>query len=432
MITFVHTADLHFGVENYGRVDSKTGIHTRLLDFNASFSFVVSQAIETQVDFFLMCGDAYKTAHPTPTQQRLLLDNLFRLFKAGIPVVLVVGNHDIPGSFGKSHALDLFSRLPIEGFHVIAKPKLLRLQTKSGPVQIIGIPWPTRNTISLNKTLNTSSTNITKQISTAVSSAIEQLAQQACPKTPTILAGHLTASTGRFSGAEKCATTGQDPLFLPSQLAQPGIDYIALGHLHRYQQVNPTETPPIVYSGSIERIDFGETRDTKGFCIVKIPKKGSVDISFVPTPVRPFIQISLTLQTGSNPTEQIVNEIKKHDLTDAIIKIIYTVPTEITEPINLKAINTACNNAHYIASIIPIIQAKPRTTRAKISTQIDTPEALKIFLQTQDLSEAKIERIQQKLAYLMSDADPNEDSLHEFEINLQKTYSPKTETLSES
>jgi DNA repair exonuclease SbcCD nuclease subunit len=62
-IRFIHTADIHFGVENYGRIDPETGIHTRLLDFERAFSACVDRAIAESIDFFIFCGDAYKTAH---------------------------------------------------------------------------------------------------------------------------------------------------------------------------------------------------------------------------------------------------------------------------------------------------------------------------------------------------------------------------------
>src|SRR3989338_5045131 len=149
MIKFIHTADIHFGMENYGKIDSKTGIHTRLLDFEKALNFCIDYAIESDVDLFLFSGDAYKTAHPTPTQQKLFMNCLFRLHKAGIPLVIIIGNHDNPLSFGKANSLEVFKDLPIDGFHVIAQPALLTLSTKNGPLQLVGIPWPTRNTLSL-------------------------------------------------------------------------------------------------------------------------------------------------------------------------------------------------------------------------------------------------------------------------------------------
>jgi exonuclease SbcD len=130
LIRFIHTADIHFGIENYGKIDPKTGIHSRLLDFERAFNHCIDSAIEQDVDFFLFSGDAYKTATPSPTQQKLLFKCLMRLYHANIPVVIIVGNHDNPLSFGKANSLDIFSELPLKGFHVIQKPTILNLTTK--------------------------------------------------------------------------------------------------------------------------------------------------------------------------------------------------------------------------------------------------------------------------------------------------------------
>ena len=99
MIQFIHTADIHFGMENYGRIDPETGIHSRLLDFERALNYCIDKAIEKKIDFFLFAGDAYKTAYPSPTQQKLLMRCFLRLYKANIPIVIVVGNHDNPLTF---------------------------------------------------------------------------------------------------------------------------------------------------------------------------------------------------------------------------------------------------------------------------------------------------------------------------------------------
>ena len=256
MIRFIHTADVHFGVENYGKIDPQTGIHSRLNDFYQAFMYCIDYAIDQRVDFFLFCGDAYKNAYPSPTQQRLLVRSLLKLYQAHIPVIIIVGNHDHPLSFGKAHALDIFGALPIDGFYVVAKPTVINLQTTQGPINIVAIPWPTRNTIALSSPVQTAS-SITDYLSQQVGNLIAHYAQQLDPDVPAILAGHLTVSTALFSGSEKKAIYGTDPIFLPTQLAIAPFDYIALGHLHRHQRVNMHAAPPIVYAGSIERIDFG-------------------------------------------------------------------------------------------------------------------------------------------------------------------------------
>jgi exonuclease SbcD len=387
MINFIHTADIHFGVENYGKIDPHTGIHTRLLDFEKALNFCVDYTIEQNADFFIFTGDAYKTANPSPTQQKLLMRCLLRLHAKKIPVVIIVGNHDHPLTFGKANSLDIFDNLPIDGFHVIGKPQVLNLQTKNGIVQIVGIPWPTRNTISLNNKQNFKTAHeITDYIAQTVSQLIGHFAQSLDPNLPAILGGHLTVSSGIFSGSEKRAIYGNDPVLLPSQLAISPFDYVALGHLHRYQDLNAGNHPAIVYAGSIERVDFGERKEEKGFCHVTITDKQNSSHQFIKTPTRKFIQIDLTLvpseqfETGTShhnhQTLQILNELKKHDLNGSVIKIKYEIPAHETDVVNLKALQMACQDCMHIVSITGVHKPQTRVMRTSMTAGHDLASML--------------------------------------------------------
>lgn len=384
MIRFVHTADIHFGMENYGKIDPVTGIHTRLLDFERALQFCIDRAIDNQVDFFLFSGDAYKTAHPTPTHQRLLLSCFLRLFEHKIPLVIIVGNHDHPLSFGKAHALELFGQIPLDGFHVIAKPSVLTLKTKQGPVNIVGIPWPSRANIALTEQhAQTSSIDLATQISEAVSSKIEELARSLPPQVPAVLAGHLTVSSGVFSGSEKRAVYGSDPVLLPSQLAIPPFDYVALGHLHRYQNLNSQGHPAVVYSGSIERVDFGERKEEKGFCLVTIHDKERTEHQFIPTPSRPFIQIEVELHDRQSQTEQIIAELRKHKLQEAVLKIIYHLPRGVTDKVDMVALHNVCTEAHYLVGIFPVRPVETKVQRANARLDMNLEQLLEAYCATQ-------------------------------------------------
>lgn len=387
MITIIHTADVHFGVENYGKIDGKTGIHTRLLDFKNCLEFCIDRAIQDNVDLFILSGDAYKTAYPTPTQQKLLAQLLFKLHQHKIPVAITIGNHDHPLSFGKANALDMFGYLPIDGFYVFSKPEAIIIQTKNGPIQIVGIPWPTRNALVAHESHRLKDPKaVAAYLAEKVGMVIQSLAKDLDPKIPAILAGHLTVSSGIFSGSEKCAIFGSDPVLLPSQLAIKPFDYVALGHLHRYQNLNPNGYPPIVYSGSIERVDFGERKEEKGFCKVSIDvtSEGKIcSYEFIKTPSRPMIQIDIVLVAEQNQTEQMLEKINTYDLTDAIVKITYQLPDGKPDNIDLFAIQRVCSKAMYVVGIIPIHKnLTTREQRTKLSVDMDLPSLLNNYFDT--------------------------------------------------
>lgn len=413
MIRFFHVSDIHFGVENYGRIDPATGIHTRLLDFKKSLDTCIEQAIEQEVDFFLFTGDAYKTSHPTPTQQRLLIDSFLQLQKAQIPVIIIVGNHDHPLSFGKANALDVFGQLPVNGFHVFSKPETFILETKKGPVQIVGIPWPTRNAVaSLDAHRFKTAAEITNYISERVSGIITNLASELNPAIPAVLAGHLTVTSGVFSGSEKTAVFGTDPLFLPSQLAIKPFDYVALGHLHRYQNLNEGGYPAVVYAGSVERVDFGERKEPKGYVAVEI-NEAATDIrtthTFVELPARPMIQIDLDVVAGKSQTEQILAELEKINITDAIIKIVYRLPDGVADNVDLLAIQRATSKAMYVTGIIPVKTIVTRERRTQLSVSMDLTTMLSRYFDAKAVSELTRSELLQKAAELKSEVEEPEE-----------------------
>jgi exonuclease SbcD len=401
MLRFIHTADIHFGMENYGKIDSKTGIHTRLLDFQNAFNICIDRAIAEDVDFFLFAGDAYKTATPSPTQQKLFIECLLRLFKANIPIVMILGNHDHPMSFGKTHALDLFSQFPVEGFHVIAKPQTIVIQTKRGPVQIVGIPWPTRSSVALNAMAGDSSPDeVSSYISRAITKIIEHQAQQLNPELPAILAAHLTVGSALFSGSEKRAITGRDPIFLPSQLAIPPFDYVGLGHLHRYQNLNEGGHPAIVYSGSLERIDFGERHEEKGFCLVTIHNKTTTTHEFIKVPIRQFLQIDINLHENKGQTDQIIDAVKKHNLHDAIVKIVYRLPANALDKVDTRAVQNVCENALHVIGIFPVHQLVTREQRVAVHEDMSLETVLKLYFASKQMPTQRIEQLVQKTLLL--------------------------------
>ena len=413
MIRFIHTADIHFGMENYGRIDTKTGIHSRLLDFVKALNICIDAAIEESVDFFLFAGDAYKTHHPSQTQQKMLLECFLRLYKAHIPIIIVIGNHDHPLSFGKAHTLDLFGSLPLDGFHVFSKPGTFTLHTKSGPINIVGVPWPSRNSIAIaDKHKEKSACELTEYISSAVAHIITDFAQKLDPTIPAILASHITVSTGIFSGSEKRAIYGSDPMLLPSQLAIVPFDYIALGHLHRYQNLNASGYPAIVYSGSIERIDFGERKEEKGFCLVSIPEKNKATYEFIEIPTRPFIQIEVKLKPGILQTDQILDAIKKHNLKDAIVKIVYYIPKGKKDLVDLKIIQQACAEALELIGIIPIHTIEPRENRGyALKVNMDLSTLLDTYFTTKpELADKKNDLIEKTLLLWQEHLDQKENN----------------------
>jgi exonuclease SbcD len=328
IIRFIHTADIHFGMENYGHVDEKTGLNSRLIDFQRAFYFTVKKAIEYNVDCFIFAGDAYKNSHPTPTHQRILLQCFSKLIEAKIPIVIIVGNHDYPGNESKAHALDIFNFFEQEGCYLFDKPGSKKIITKNGPLNIIGVPWPSKKHYNNDFLFNNESNN---SLVEDVKNFIQQSINTINTNEPVVLVGHMTVEGGLFSGSERPVSIGKDPIFSIYDLKADFFDYIALGHLHRFQDLGTHTTCPVVYSGSPEKIDFGEVDDEKSCCLVTIEvcdNKKKSSYKTIKTPTRPLYEIILD-ETDEHMNEKLyMSSIQTLPLQHAIIKIRYIYKNE--------------------------------------------------------------------------------------------------------
>ena len=133
----LHFSDLHIGVENYGRVDPQTGLSTRLLDFLSALDELVEYALAHDVDLVLLAGDAYKGRDPSQTHQREFAKRLARLAAAGVPVFMLVGNHDLPQAVGRATAVEIFRTLEVPDLYVGDDMRTYTVPTRKGPLQIV-------------------------------------------------------------------------------------------------------------------------------------------------------------------------------------------------------------------------------------------------------------------------------------------------------
>jgi len=378
----LHLADVHLGMENYGRIDPTTGLHTRLQDFIKCFRFAIDVALEEKVDLVLFAGDAYKNSFPNPTHQREFARQIYRLSSAQIPVVLVNGNHDNPVSFGKATSLEIFNTLNIPGVKVVAKPELFNIETKSGEIQIFALPWPTKSQYLVKEEYkNFTDKEITEEIQKRVSKKICEFARKIIPGIPSVFVAHLAAAEATYSGSESSAIIGRDPVFATNILAQDVFDYVALGHIHKFQDLNPQNHPPVVYSGSIERMNFGEEKEDKGFCLVTF-EKGKIDYEFIPVPAKRFVTIDIIIEEEQNPTETIIKEIEKYDLSGAVVRVFYRIPPEREELLDFKKINAALDSAFLVAAITKKSKSVEKRKRTEISEDLTMSEAMEKYIQS--------------------------------------------------
>lgn len=382
---FIHTADWHVGMENYSRIDPISGLSSRLADFCLSIDFIVDYAIKEKIDFLLFCGDVYKSREPTPTHQREFASRILRLSKSGIPCILLVGNHDTSNAFGKASSIDIYSTLQIENVHIIRKPQILKLKG----VQVLGLPWLPRKDFE------------------NIDSILSELSKQVEKGFPLIVAAHASVE-GAVFGSEHSVSLGGDFIVSKKRLAShPQTAYVALGHIHK-RQVIPNNIPT-VYSGSIERVDFGEEKEEKSFELVQMSKENNTFKTAhrpISTPARKFLTIKVEIkESDQDPTETVLTEISKHDFRDSVVKVVVDFLPNCDQDIKVQDVKKALRNAFIVAAVnknIPKI-ARRGLGEGVTAEQLSPLELLEKYFHSKGFSESKFKTLKEYAKGLMND-----------------------------
>ena len=387
----LHFADLHLGVESYGRIDPATGLSSRLLDFLSALDRVVDYALGNKVDLVLFCGDAYKSREPSQTQQREFARRIRRLSSSNIPIFLLIGNHDLPNAIGRATTTEIFDTLAVENVYVSNRPDIYLIPTNSGPIQIVSLPWLRRSALlGKEETKNLDFEQINQKLQQVLTDIIATCSSKLDPGLPSILAAHVWVS-GAQVGSERLMTIGQEHVLLVSNVANPAFDYIALGHIHRRQVLS--DNPPVVYAGSLERLDFSEEADEKGFYVVEIESeretgKRHVSFDFHPLTGRRFLTIDVDIDSpDTDPTSTVLKAIaeQRERVGDAIIRLNISLPAEHEGQLRDSDIRNALAEAHYF-TVAKDIRREARARLGKWTAEEITPvEVLKAYLESKKI-----------------------------------------------
>lgn len=400
-IRFLHFADVHFGVENYGRFDPETGLNSRLVDFREALKKGIEIALASDIEIAIFAGDAYKTRDPNQTHQREFAACVSMLTSRGIPVVMLAGNHDIPNTKGRANSIEIFGALAGNLVHVMDTPEVGTFTTAKGnTLQVAGMPYLIKSLIlSREEYKDKGVQETTELVVQRYTAGIDMLARKCDPELPTVLMGHFSVTYARLSANQVGYLTNEPEVPL-STLTQRPFDYVALGHIHRFQDLNKGQQPPVVYSGSIERIDFGEKNEEKGLCIVDLVR-GDTTVKHVTVPTRPFVEIEVDVtDAGEAPTEKLLEAIGKQSIKDAVVKVSYRIKSEQLAYLRDVDVRGALNSAFMIVALHKDIVRDTDAVRSKLLTEsLDPLQALGTFCDTR-------ETLKDRKAELLAYAEP--------------------------
>ncbi|MGA3405996.1 MAG: exonuclease SbcCD subunit D [Candidatus Bathyarchaeia archaeon] len=380
----VHTADLHLGIGNYAPVNPSTGLSRRIDDFILALDHIVNYAIENRADMFLLCGDTFKDPNPNSTVLKMFATRLSQLSRENIQTVIILGNHDAPRG-GRAAPPEPLIELNVPNVHYFSKPGFTDVVCRSGEkARVFALPYrhpvkvaSEKGKTGLRKDLmeQTYLEQIAKEIETFTQAGRGDA--EAC-----ILTGHFSVQ-GAIAGSEKAWAIGEEYTVPPTIFDTGLFDYVAMGHVHKHQAIN--SNVPIVYPGSIERVNLAESEEEKGFVRVEI-KNRAVKWEFIRLPSRTMHTFRLDCQ--ADPTVAVQAELASHPIKDAIVSLHITSKDQIT-PTQKSEINRLLNDAfwsqvHYVRP-----QPEKQATNGTFAGTLEPVQALGEYLKSLKITEAQ-------------------------------------------
>ena len=386
MVKILHLSDIHLGSGfSHGKINPETGINTRLEDFVNTLRICIDRAIAEPVDLVLFGGDAFPDATPAPYVHEAFASQFRRLADAKIPAILLVGNHDQHSQGNGGASLSIYRTLVVPGFIVGDTIATHRIDTQNGAIQIITLPWLNRSTLLTRpETEGLALSEVNEMLIQKLQPVLEAEIRRLDPQIPTVLLGHLMADRASL-GAEKFLAVGKGFTIPMSMLIREEFDYVALGHVHKHQNLNPSNDPPVIYPGSIERVDFGEEKEAKGYILLEV-QPGSAEWEFCTLPARPFITIEIDVSRQEDPLDAVLNAIAQQEIEAKVVRLIYKLRSEQLDLINTSAIDRALQSAHSHSIRPELISqlARPRLPELGVGNTLNPIEALTTYLNNRE------------------------------------------------
>ncbi len=230
----------------------------------------------------------------------------------------------------------------------------------------MALPWVTRSHLLAHDSFQgLSIEEVNAKLEATLQRIMESLVDRVNDDEPALLVAHGTVP-GAVFGMERSVLLGQDLLLSPSMLKDKRYDYVALGHIHKHQVLH--DDPPIVYSGSIERIDFGEAHESKGFVLVELDD-GPTRWRFVETPTRPFRELVLDVRQIPDPMPFIREKIEAADVDGAVVKVVIKAGVDNESHLDNTEIRRLLRGASHVASIVRDVE-RPRRLRLGTAQEI--------------------------------------------------------------
>lgn len=269
----LHTSDWHLGKVLKGV--------PRLEEQRAVMEEIVEIARDQAVDVVLVAGDVFESAAPIADAQALAWETFLALQATGAKLIVIAGNHD------NSHAFDAVSPVfEAIGITVRGAPRrpedggVITINAGGEQALIATIPFCSqRGIVKAEQLMTKTAAEQSGEYAARLARMINAMCAGFGPSTINLVVAHAMVRGGRLGGGERDAQTIEE-YWLDASAFPTSAQYVALGHLHRPQEL-PGGTR-IRYSGSPIQIDFGEEQDHKSVAVIDVRPGAPAVVNEVP------------------------------------------------------------------------------------------------------------------------------------------------------
>lgn len=303
--TFIHTGDAHVDATFHGGINPATGIDRAWESNRDALASAVEHALSHDVDAFIHAGDAFKHGRPSAEAILMFVETLAPLAHAGIPIVLIDGNHErLRVSINQRTATTAVGEALARHGEVHVRERTPGLVTTSTGLQVACLPWLSKATV-LTRADAASGLDPAAADRFVVDQAlgwVDQMCDQADSSMPLVLASHVTVddvkidslAAGSSRGSEVDIThVFNEPILPRAHLEASPVAYAALSHIHARQRLGTK----CFYSGSPNRLTFTDADDPKSVNLVTLDDNGDLaGVEHLETAARPMTRIDLGVQ----------------------------------------------------------------------------------------------------------------------------------------
>lgn len=370
---FFHLADLHIGFP------LKNGENN--FNFQNTLDFVIEKAKEYKVDLVVIAGDVFHKRDPEVRDEKLFARFVNALAESNIEILIVTGNHEGAPFRERSIHLDLYNELPLKFIHISKMPEVITIKG----VNFITLPYPFKtNILSKEEYRDKSEDEVLNILNRRLLSIVDELISEVNGG-KNILVAHMPVSEGVIGFEQYINFSKELPLSI-EELDRSNIIYYALGHLHKNQILKSRKYEhTFAYPGSLDRLDFGEENDPKGFFFVEVEDSLKA-IEFIENP---FARKFYTIQIENDSSFDNINFEK---IKDSIVRVV--VKGNLEDEGKLRTLIDKLKNSAYVFTQV----IDERDTGAVVLSSVSEVDPMKAIEEYLDKSkDARLKKLRERI-----------------------------------